>query len=69
MEHPRNVKKITPCSLRLSLVFFLVAATLSCNLLADPLLIGIFPRRDAVVTTKLFRPLSRYLEEKLQRPV
>ncbi|MEW8402806.1 MAG: phosphate/phosphite/phosphonate ABC transporter substrate-binding protein [Candidatus Thiodiazotropha sp.] len=69
MEHPRNVKKRTPCSLRLSLVFFLVAATLSCNLLADPLLIGIFPRRDAVVTTKLFRPLSRYLEEKLQRPV
>ncbi|MET0068885.1 MAG: phosphate/phosphite/phosphonate ABC transporter substrate-binding protein [Candidatus Thiodiazotropha sp.] len=69
MEHPRNVKKIKPCSLRFSLVFFLVAVTLSCDLFADPLLIGIFPRRDAVVTTKLFRPLSRYLEEKLQRPV
>lgn len=69
MEHSRNVKKLRFCSLRLHLVFFLIAATLSCNLFADPLLIGIFPRRDAVVTAKLFRPLSRYLEEKLQRPV
>ncbi|MES9993115.1 MAG: phosphate/phosphite/phosphonate ABC transporter substrate-binding protein [Candidatus Thiodiazotropha sp.] len=55
--------------MRIQIVFLLIAATVSFNVIADPLLIGIFPRRDAVVTSKLFRPLSRYLEEKLQRPV
>ena len=36
---------------------------------ADPLMIGIFPRRDAVTTAKLFRPLSDYLEKRLGVPV
>ena len=36
---------------------------------ADPLMIGIFPRRDAVTTAKLFRPLSEYLEKRLGVPV
>ena len=30
---------------------------------ADPLVLGIFPRRDAVTTAKLFRPLANYLEK------
>lgn len=37
--------------------------------LADPLTVGIFPRRDAAVTAKLFRPFANYLEKELQRPV
>jgi phosphonate transport system substrate-binding protein len=32
---------------------------------ADTLVMGIFPRRDAALTAKLFRPLSRYLEQEL----
>jgi phosphonate transport system substrate-binding protein len=36
---------------------------------ADPLVLGIFPRRDAVTTAKLFRPLSSYLEKTLGMPV
>jgi phosphonate transport system substrate-binding protein len=36
---------------------------------ADPLVMGIFPRRDAASTTQLFSPLSRYLERELGIPV
>ncbi len=36
---------------------------------ADPLIVGVFPRRDATVTAKLFRPLSLYLERQLGMPV
>jgi phosphonate transport system substrate-binding protein len=36
---------------------------------ADPLVMGIFPRRDAAITTKRFRPLSSYLERELDTPV
>jgi phosphonate transport system substrate-binding protein len=39
------------------------------SLAADPLMIGIFPRRDAAITTKLFSPLARYLERELGIPV
>lgn len=35
----------------------------------EPLVMGVFPRRDASTTAKLFRPLARYLEQKLGRPV
>jgi hypothetical protein len=36
---------------------------------AEPLVIGIFPRRDAAITARLFRPLSRNIEQKLGRYV
>lgn len=36
---------------------------------ADPLVVGVFPRRDAAITAKLFRPLSRYLERELEMPI
>ena len=35
----------------------------------EPLVMGVFPRRDAATTAKLFRPLSRHLEQKLGMPV
>lgn len=43
-----------------------------CNTItyaAEPLVVGVFPRRDAAITVKLFRPLSRHLEQKLGVPV
>ena len=36
---------------------------------ADPLVIGIFPRRDAAVTAKYFQPLADYLTKALDRQV
>ncbi|MEJ2455708.1 MAG: phosphate/phosphite/phosphonate ABC transporter substrate-binding protein [Candidatus Thiodiazotropha sp.] len=39
------------------------------GLSADPLIMGVFPRRDAAITAKLFRPLSQYLEKELGIPV
>lgn len=36
---------------------------------AEPLIMGVFPRRDAAITAKLFRPLSLHLEQKLGMPV
>lgn len=36
---------------------------------AEPLVMGIFPRRDAAITVRLFRPLARHLEHKLGMPV
>ncbi|MCG7925084.1 MAG: phosphate/phosphite/phosphonate ABC transporter substrate-binding protein [Candidatus Thiodiazotropha taylori] len=36
---------------------------------ADPLVVGVFPRRDAAVTAKLFRPLAQHLEKQLDRKV
>jgi len=34
-----------------------------------PLILGIFPRRDKILTVKLFAPLAQYLSEKLDREV
>jgi len=36
---------------------------------ADPLVIGIFPRRNAAATIKYFTPLANHLEKKLHRKV
>lgn len=36
---------------------------------SEPLLLGIFPRRDAVLSTRMFKPLANYLQEQLGRPV
>jgi len=35
----------------------------------DPLVIGVFPRRNAKMTFKMFTPLTKHLSEKLGRPV
>ncbi|WP_316368930.1 phosphate/phosphite/phosphonate ABC transporter substrate-binding protein [Candidatus Thiodiazotropha sp. CDECU1] len=69
MEQRKIVKRLSPHRFRVHLVLFLIAANLVTGVMADPLLIGIFPRRDAIVTANLFRPLSNYLEEHLQQPV
>ncbi|MCU7931710.1 MAG: PhnD/SsuA/transferrin family substrate-binding protein [Candidatus Thiodiazotropha sp. (ex Codakia rugifera)] len=56
-------------TVRILLILLTLTASFVTSAFADPLLIGIFPRRDAAVTARLFRPLSRYLEKNLQRPV
>ncbi|MET0064881.1 MAG: phosphate/phosphite/phosphonate ABC transporter substrate-binding protein [Candidatus Thiodiazotropha sp.] len=35
----------------------------------DPLILGVFPRRDAATSAQLFQPLASYLEQTLGRPV
>jgi len=35
----------------------------------DPLIMGVFPRRNAAETTKLFAPMAEYLGERLGRKV
>ena len=57
----------------------ILAVVLSVNLLIGPtavysqpdppLIIGVFPRRNAALTMHLFTPLARYLEDQLGRPV
>jgi phosphonate transport system substrate-binding protein len=51
------------------LVPLLISANLCTVVIAEPLKVGIFPRRDAIVTANIFRPLTHYLEERLKRPV
>ncbi len=69
MEYCKRVNMFRSRS-PMSYIFLLVIAScLGGYALADPLLIGVFPRRNATVSAKLFRPLAEYLEEQLQRPV
>lgn len=69
MGHRHKVNQISRSALKVNILLLLLAANLFTSVMADPLLVGIFPRRDAVVTANLFRPLTRYLQEQLQRPV
>ncbi|MBF0471602.1 MAG: phosphate/phosphite/phosphonate ABC transporter substrate-binding protein [Gammaproteobacteria bacterium] len=52
-----------------SLVAAAEEATVGSEPVSEPLRIGIFPRRNSVLTMKLFRPLSRYIEEQLGEKV
>ncbi|MGD9189569.1 MAG: phosphate/phosphite/phosphonate ABC transporter substrate-binding protein [Desulfobacteraceae bacterium] len=59
-----GVRNITA---RLLLMILLFCSTMANA--AEPLVIGIFPRRDAAITARLFRSLSRHIEQKLGIPV
>jgi len=59
-------------------IFLCVIALLLCSSYSqliyaysaeDPLVIGIFPRRNAIKTIQLFKPLEIYLSKKLKRKV
>ncbi|MCU7906575.1 MAG: PhnD/SsuA/transferrin family substrate-binding protein [Candidatus Thiodiazotropha sp. (ex Epidulcina cf. delphinae)] len=57
-------------SLRLlPILVALIVADCWTRAYAESLIIGLFPRRDAALTARLFHPLSRYLEEQLQLSV
>ncbi len=49
-------------------VLFLLGSPVP-SLATDPLVVGVFPRRDAAVSAKLFRPLALFLERELRVPV
>ncbi len=51
------------------LLLLIIACWQPLSYAADSLVIGVFPRRDAAITAKLFRPLGRYLERELRIPV
>lgn len=53
------------------LALFIVASTLASVIQAaeEPLILGVFPRRNAAETTKLFTPMADYLGSKLGRKV
>jgi phosphonate transport system substrate-binding protein len=54
---------------RTTLVLVLVFCDFFNAVLADSLLVGVFPRRDASVTAKLFRPITQHLQKHLKQPV
>jgi phosphonate transport system substrate-binding protein len=62
---------------RTTLTFCLVLLTALSGILLvgaavaedDPLILGVFPRRNATVTYKLFKPMVGYLSEQLHREV
>jgi len=59
--------------MRLALpLLWLIAATAAAPVVQaaeDPLVMGVFPRRNAVETAKLFTPMADYLSERLGREV
>lgn len=74
-----NTSYLKTCSkeMKLNKVVYALALLLSCNLLfpvfvyADDsaLLLGVFPRRNANVTIRMFKPLAEYLSVKTGRKV
>ncbi len=68
----KNSMKVQKVSL-MSLCLLLVLGNLITIRLAysaeEPLLMGIFPRRNALITHELYRPLAKYLSVKLNRKV
>ncbi len=59
------------CKVALTLILLVVleAAPLSLSAAEEPLLMGVFPRRNATLTTRLFTPLASYLSQQLGREV
>jgi len=57
---------------RIVLLLWLVAAAIMAPVVEaaeDPLIMGVFPRRNAAETTRMFTPLADYLGERLGRKV
>ena len=61
----RNWRRFVP------LIWLIATATLAPVIQAadDPLIMGVFPRRNAAETTKMFTPMADYLGEQLGRKV
>lgn len=65
---PQTILSSPSIRWRLLLCLLLVLVPL-CEALAEPLRIGIFPRRNATTTTRMLTPLANYLERELRQPV
>lgn len=73
-SHKSNFKETSPrlekTNLKMLLTLFLVLFTLSPAMASDSsLTLGVFPRRNAQITFKLFSPLTDHLSSELGRPV
>lgn len=53
----------------LSILLALALSAAPCHAADNELIFGVFPRRNATETTKLFTPMAEHLSEKLGRPV
>ncbi len=68
-------------ALYIQIIFFFLSLSCSTTLYSenidkisitssiDPIIIGIFPRRDPAITMRLFTPLAENLEKKLNHPI
>lgn len=54
---------------KLILLFLLTLLAIPASWAADPLKLGIFPRRNAAITDTMFQPLAEYLSQHLERKV
>jgi phosphonate transport system substrate-binding protein len=53
----------------IALLLLLLLFSSALSFATDSLVVGVFPRRDAAISAKLFRPLALYLERELAVPV
>ena len=63
-----NKQQIKRLILSLSLLLVLVPGVMA-ETMAEPIKMGIFPRRNPLITTRMFSPLVQYLKVKLGREV
>ena len=52
-----------------SLLLLIESISLPLMAASDPLIMGVFPRRNATLTTRLFTPMAEYLSQQLGREV
>ncbi|MEH6652349.1 MAG: PhnD/SsuA/transferrin family substrate-binding protein [Motiliproteus sp.] len=69
MRRTKNNKKSTIFALMLSLVVFFEILAPAVMAADDPLVMGVFPRRNATLTTRLFTPMAEHLSQQLGREV
>lgn len=63
--HPVSMHKLSKATLLLALLLIGPAPALA----DESLLLGVFPRRNATLTSQFFSPLAEYLSKSLNRPV
>jgi phosphonate transport system substrate-binding protein len=71
MKLPTGGKRIRALG-KIALLFWLIAAAVVAPVAQaadDPLIMGVFPRRNAGETTRMFTPMANYLAERVGRKV
>lgn len=69
MAWMQNNNKYRLSIFALSWFFLLEGLSTPLMAAADPLVMGVFPRRNATLTTRLFSPMAEYLSQQLGREV
>ncbi len=65
----KNNKPSVAFALIISFLVLLEGLSMPVMAAEDPLVMGVFPRRNATLTTRLFTPMSEYLSQQLGREV